>query len=80
MIMGFVVFGVYAGHEVVRSWAGQFPTAAPAVDLAFPLRGDNFLIVNGGSDRRINAHLKTLDESVPRFRAYRGQSYGTDII
>jgi Peptidase family M23 len=33
-----------------------------------------------GSDIRINAHLKTLDESVPRFRAYRGQSYGIDII
>lgn len=80
MVVGFVAFGVYAGNEAARSWTGQFPTAAPAVDLTFPLHGDNFLIVNGGSNIRINAHLKTLDESVPRFRAYRGQSYGTDII
>jgi hypothetical protein len=80
MIIGFVAFGMYASNEVARSWMGQFPAAAPAVDLTFPLRGDNFLIVNGGSNIRINAHLKTLDESVPRFQAYRGQSYGTDII
>lgn len=80
MIVGFVALGLYAGNEAALSWTGQFPAAATAVDLTFPLRGDDFLIVNGGSDIRINAHLKTLDESVPRFRAYRGQSYGTDII
>ncbi len=80
MIVGFVAFGVYAGNEAARSWTGQFPAAATAVDLSFPLQGNNFLIVNGGSNSRINAHLKTLDESVPRFLAYRGQSYGTDII
>jgi hypothetical protein len=49
-------------------------------DLAFPLCGGDYLILNGGNDLRINAHLKTLDESVPGFRAYRGQSYGVDII
>lgn len=80
MVIGFVAFGVFASNEAVRSWTGQFPIAATAVDLTFPLRGDNFLILNGGSNIRINAHLKTLDESVPRFQAYRGQSYGTDII
>lgn len=79
-IIGFVAFGVFAGNEAVRSWAGQFPPPIPAVDLAFPLRGGDYLILNGGSDIRINAHLKTLDESIPRFHAYRGQSYGIDII
>lgn len=80
VIVGFVAFGVFAGNEAVRSWAGQFPPPIPAVDLAFPLRGGDYLILNGGSDIRINAHLKLLDESVPRFRAYRGNSYGVDII
>jgi Peptidase family M23 len=79
-IISFVAFGVFAGNEAVRSWAGQFPPPIPAVDLAFPLRGGDYLILNGGSDIRINAHLKLLDESVPRFRAYRGSSYGVDII
>lgn len=80
VIMGFVSFEVFAENEAVQSWAGQFFPAIPAVALAFPLRGDGYLILNGGNDLRINAHLKTLDESIPRFRAYRGQSYGVDII
>ncbi|WGV25655.1 M23 family metallopeptidase [Halotia branconii] len=79
-IIGFVAFGVFVGNEAVQSWAGQFPPPIPAVNLAFPLRGGDYLILNGGSDIRINAHLKTMDESVARFRAYRGQSYGIDII
>jgi Peptidase family M23 len=79
-IVGFVAFGVFIGNEAVRSWVGQFPPSMPTVDLAAPLRGDHYLILNGGNDIRINAHLKTLDESVPRFRNYRGQSYGVDII
>jgi Peptidase family M23 len=79
-IVGFAAFGVFVGNEAVQSWAGQFPPPIPAVDLAFPLQGSDYLILNGGNDIRINAHLKTLDESVPRFRAYRGQSYGMDMI
>ncbi len=79
-IIVFVAFGVFAGNEAVQSWVGQFPPSIPAIDLAFPLQGGDYLILNGGSDIRINAHVKTLDKSVPRFRAYRGQSYGIDII
>lgn len=79
-IVGFVALGVFAGNEAVRSWAGQFPPPIPAVDLAFPLRGGEYLVLNGGNDLRINAHLKLLDESVPRFRAYRGSSYGVDLV
>jgi murein DD-endopeptidase MepM/ murein hydrolase activator NlpD len=79
-IIGFVAFGVFSGNEVVRSWTGQFPPPVPAIDLAFPLRGGDYLILNGGNDIRINAHMKLLDKSVSRFRAYRGSSYGVDIV
>ncbi|AFY92211.1 hypothetical protein [Chamaesiphon minutus] len=79
-IIGFVAVGVFVGNEAIGSWIGQFPPAIPAVDLAFPLRDGDYLLVNGGNDIRINAHLKLLDESVPRFRAYRGSSYGVDIV
>jgi Peptidase family M23 len=79
-IIAFVALGIFAGNEAVQSWAGRFPPPIPAVDLAFPLRGSDYLILNGGSDLRINSHVKTLDESVPRFRNYRGQSYGIDIV
>lgn len=79
-IVGFAALGIFAGNETVQSWAGQFPPPIPAVNLTFPLQGGKYLILNGGSNIRVNAHLKTMDKSVPRFRAYRGQSYGIDII
>jgi hypothetical protein len=79
-ITAFVAFGVFVSNEAVQSWAGQIPPSIPAVDLAFPLRGGDYLILNGGNDIRVNAHMKLLDNSVPRFRAYRGSSYGVDIV
>ena len=71
---------VFTSNEAVQSWVGQFPPPIPAVNLTFPLRDGNYLIVNGGSNIQINAHLKLLDKSVPRFQAYRGSAYGIDII
>lgn len=79
-VISFAAFGTFAGHAALQSWIGQVPPAASAVELTFPLRGGNYLVLNGGNDIRINSHLKTLDESVPRFRAYRGNSYAVDII
>lgn len=53
-------------------------TPAESVDVAFPLRQGVYLVVNGGSIELLNAHLMTL--SGERFRPYRGQSYGVDIV
>ncbi|MCU0571003.1 MAG: M23 family metallopeptidase [Oculatellaceae cyanobacterium Prado106] len=52
-IMGFVALGVFLVNEAAQSWSGQFPPAIPTVDLAFPLRGENYLILNGGNDIRV---------------------------
>jgi Peptidase family M23 len=79
-IIIFAALGVFIGNEAVQSWAGQFPPPIATVDLAFALRDGDYLILNGGNNIRINAHLKLLDESVPRFHAYRGSSYGVDIV
>jgi Peptidase family M23 len=79
-IITFVAFGVWVSNEAIQSWVGQIPPSIPAVDLAFPLRHGDYLILNGGNDIRINAHMKLLDKSVPRFRAYRGSSYGVDLV
>ena len=49
-VIAFVAFGVVAGNEAIGSRAGPFPPSITAVDLAFPLRGSNYLILNGGSD------------------------------
>jgi hypothetical protein len=80
VIVAFVAFGVLVGNAARQSWAGRVPPPIPVVDLTFPLQGGEYLIVHGGSTIIINPHMKTLDESVPRFRAYRGQSYGVDIL
>lgn len=79
-IVGWVAFGVFAVNEAIFSWMGQFSPPIAAVELAFPLRGEGYLVANGGNERRINVHMEMLDESVPRFRAYRGSSYGVDIV
>ena len=72
--------GGLAGAHASRAVAGRDPPADRMVELSFPLAGGTFLIVNGGSDPSVNGHMKTLDASVPRFRAWRGQSYGIDVV
>ncbi len=64
---------------VAFSFAGRRPVSGlPVVELAFPLSGANYLIVSGGSNRLVNPHVLTL--SGERFRPFRGQSYGVDIV
>jgi hypothetical protein len=59
--------------------AGRRLPDGPVVDLAFPLDGGSFYIVNGGSAEILNAHLRTISGE-GRFAAYRGQSHGVDIV
>ena len=51
----------------------------PVMELAVPLRGGRHLVVNGGSNALVNAHVATLADE-PRFRRWRGQSYGVDLV
>jgi len=63
---------------VCYALAGRRPPSGPIVDLAFPLRHGRYAVANGGSNELLSAHLQTL--TAERFRSYRGQSYGVDII
>ena len=56
---------------------GRRPPSDP-IDVAFPLGSGTYLVVNGGSQPLINAHLGTLEGE--RFAPYRGQSYGVDLV
>jgi hypothetical protein len=60
------------GHRAPREQREQM------VDLKFPLRHGVYLVANGGSNSLVNAHVQTL--TAGRFRDYRGQSYGIDIV
>lgn len=81
---GRVGLGVRAGIAValaelaLHAAGGWRPPAVPAVELSFPLRGNGYYVANGGSLELLNAHLATLTDG--RLRAYRGQSYGVDIV
>jgi hypothetical protein len=76
----FVALGGMAIYRAEPALAGRTPPTETRVELAFPLEPGTYLVVNGGYDISINAHVKTLDISVPRFEAWRGQSYGLDIV
>jgi hypothetical protein len=69
-----MVFVGLAGTAVHARW----PPREGIVELEFPLRDGTYLIANGGNSTLINSHVQTL--TTPRFRAYRGQSYGVDIV
>ena len=76
----FIAIGGWGANQLERALAGRAQQSGTAVELAFPLKGGDYLIVNGGSNLKVNGHLMTLDTSMPRFQAFRGQSYGVDIV
>jgi D-alanyl-D-alanine carboxypeptidase len=81
VLLGAWVFvAVVAAVLSVGAFDGRRLPDADTIDLAVPLQAGTYLVANGGSRELVNAHMMTLDESVDRFRRYRGQSYGIDIV
>lgn len=76
----FVALGAASTYGTVNALRSRIAPAAGVVNLAFPLEPGRYLVVNGGSNGSTNAHLETLDAAVPRYRAWRGQSYGVDLV
>ena len=76
----FAALGVASAYGIAIALRSQTAPPVAAVNLEFPLEPGVYLVVNGGSDINTNAHLMTLDAGIPRFRAWRGQSYGVDIV
>ena len=76
----FVAMGGWGVYQSALALAGRALQPGAVVDLALPLKGGEYLVVNGGSSNSLNAHLMTLDRSIARFHAYQGQSYGVDIV
>jgi hypothetical protein len=65
-----------AGVTVAAAGSRRFPVEP--IDLTFPLGSGTYLVVNGGSRLLVNAHLGTREQG--RLAAYRGQSYGLDLV
>ena len=75
-----IAIGSWGMYQSAGALAGRAPQTGTIVELAFPLRSREYLVVSAGSHLSLNPHLMTLDASTVRFQAYRGQSYGVDIV
>ena len=76
----FAAFGAYAAHEGAHAVGRARLPPGKAIDLAPPLSGGTFLVANGGSDLRVNAHLDALDEADPSHRPWWGTAHGIDLV
>ena len=76
----FMALGTASTYGTVIALQSRTTPAAGVVNLTFPLEPGRYLVVNGGSNSSTNAHLETLNAEVPRYAAWRGQSYGVDVV
>ena len=77
----FLILGIWGASVAVDALKGrQLPPNADVADLAFPLGPGTYLVASGGASLGVNGHFLTLNPKTDRQRAYRGQSYGVDII
>ncbi|MBG0792437.1 M23 family metallopeptidase [Methylocystis sp. H62] len=76
----FGLLGMLSGVVSVTALSGRWAHGGAAIDLAFPLGPGVYLVANGGSRDIVNAHFLTLNPATERQRAYRGQSYGVDLV
>lgn len=80
---GFIAMFAIGTLATYLSWQGiqgRQPPDIRVVDIPLPLGPGIYLVASGGSRELVNGHMMTLDPNIERFRAYRGQSYGIDII
>jgi Peptidase family M23 len=82
-VRGWLTLAALAGPALVAAAIVMLAIEArepstDAVDLRFPLAPGTYLVANGGNNPLVNAHLNTLNGE--RFRAYRGQSFGVDLV
>jgi hypothetical protein len=72
--------GGYGAYLSAQALAGRQLPEVGTVNIAAPFAAGTYIVAHGGSTEAVNAHLHTLDESIERFRPWRGQSLAVDII
>lgn len=75
------LLGAVALALMSQAHAALTPPEGPLLALASPLEGDGYIVANGGYSLVTNGgHHMTLDQSVPRFKKFFGQSMAIDIV
>lgn len=75
------LLGVLAVALISQAHTARTPPEGQLVVLASPLGGHGYTVVNGGYSAVTNGgHHMTLDQRVPRFRKFFGQSMAIDIV
>ncbi|GAA6202887.1 M23 family metallopeptidase [Aquicoccus sp. SU-CL01552] len=69
--------GLWFSAQALR---GRAPPPVEVVEIGNPFGAGQFLVASGGSQPIVNAHMRTLDTSIERYRAWRGQSYAVDFF
>jgi len=75
-----LLLALAAGWISLVALAGRASPGVAAVDMPLPLGEGTYLVASGGSREIVNGHMLTLEPDIPRFRDYRGQSYGVDLV
>lgn len=81
-----LVFALSTALFAVGGWfgaaalAGRMLPPVTVVDVANPFGPGHYLVGSGGSTPLVNAHMRTLDARIERFRPWRGQSYAVDFF
>jgi hypothetical protein len=73
-----IVIATFAVAVLVVAVMARRAPEGHIVELQFPLRNGVYYVTGGGSVELLNSHLMTL--KAERFRAYRGQSHGVDLV
>jgi hypothetical protein len=79
LVLSLGLLGV-GGWYGIRAMAGRTPPPVEIVDIASPFGPGCYLVGHGGSNTLVNGHMRTLDDSIARFRPWRGQSYAVDFF
>lgn len=77
----FAIAGVFSFGLLLRARAAErLPDNTAIIDLAFPFESGTYLVVNGGNDPLRNAHQASLDTTITRLRAWRGNAHAVDLV
>jgi len=76
----FVLISSYSINETIQITNGWNPLDVELIELQFPLEKGSYFVANGGNNIRINAHMKTMNKSIPRYLKWRGNAFGVDIV